>query len=161
MSKRNSIVLTEEDLHFIVEESVKQYMINEGVWGGIQNMYNGYKNRNFNFAQQYQTGKVAGDFQKGYNIAYKGIQKMIAAANRVNNKDIEAALSNITDQMKTANDNFQAMAQKTSDKRGIEWDVATPDAWRQQQQPGGGSQPQRQPGGGNGTQRRYGASSTT
>ena len=86
---------------------------------------------------------------------------MIAAANRAGNNEIEAALANITDQMKTANDNFQAMAQKTSGKQNIDWSVATPNEWRQQQQPGGGGQPQQQPGGGNGTQRRYGASSTT
>lgn len=37
MEKRQ-IRLTEQDIHFLVEEAVKEYMIQEGFFGGMKNL---------------------------------------------------------------------------------------------------------------------------
>lgn len=41
---KNVIRLTEADLHYLVNESVREYLIQEGLLDGMSNLWNGVKN---------------------------------------------------------------------------------------------------------------------
>jgi hypothetical protein len=66
MSK--TIKLTEQDLRFLVENTVQAYIVNEdvneGVWGGMKNVFNGNIR---NFMQNYRNGSQASDVSKYCN----------------------------------------------------------------------------------------------
>lgn len=126
MNKRNEIVLSEEDLHFIVEESVKQYMINEGMWGGVQNVLAGFGNGNLNIRGTYKAGKYASTFNSAAQKASDAIDQMMTVAQQTRNQPISTALNKIKGQIGRAAKNFSAMAQNVAKPQNINMQVKNP-----------------------------------
>lgn len=123
------IRLTEQDLHFLVEEAVKGYLVengmDEGVWGGLKNVWNGVfgrnadgqRNGNFNFAQTYQAGNWASSFAKYEKQVQKIIKKMIQVARNSNNKKVVIDLYNVSEQFENTAKEFNEMAKRVASTR--------------------------------------------
>ena len=58
MEKNKPIQLTEQDLHMLVEDSVRTYLkengMEEGIWGGLKNVASGMRQGNFFIGQNYK-----------------------------------------------------------------------------------------------------------
>ena len=111
MEKRQ-IQLTEQDLHFLVEDAVKEYMIQEGLWGGLKNVWQGAKQGNLNVASTYKTGSWASSFGKYEQQVQRIIGKMQQIANSSGNQGLASSLDNISQQFSQAavNFNFSVLA---------------------------------------------------
>ena len=79
---KKQIQLTEQDLRFLVEDAVKEYMIQEGLWGGLKNlgqvgtqtMKNGINNIGNGIANGIANkyNKIANGFTNGVNKIANG-----------------------------------------------------------------------------------------
>ena len=97
---KKQIVLTEQDLHMLVEDAVKTYLVNEGVdegwWGGVQNALHGafgrndqgQRNWNFNFGQTYRSGRDASSFKSYLQQVESAIEGMKQVATKTGNQEI-------------------------------------------------------------------------
>jgi hypothetical protein len=96
---KKPIRLTEQDLHFLVENAVQAYLVNEdvneGVWGGLKNVWNGMKQGNLNVGQTYNSGNLSSNFQKFANQAQEAIKGMMEIANNTNNPQISRYLTQV------------------------------------------------------------------
>ena len=113
------IRLTEQDLHFLVEETVKGYLrengMQEDVWGGLKNAWNGVVNHgNFNLGDSYKSGNWASSFQKYGQEAQKNIGQMQRIAQSSNNIPIASSLSKINQNIGASIQNYNQMAQDVS-----------------------------------------------
>lgn len=109
------IVLTEQDLHMLVEDAVKTYLVNEGieegVWGGLGNaMYgafgkgNSFMNGMKNFKQNYQNGKLATDMQKYAQKIAPYLSKMSALATSMGDEELAGDLEDVQSKLKMVGD---------------------------------------------------------
>ena len=109
------IRLTEQDLHFLVEEAVKGYLVEngmgEGVWGGLKNVWNGVKRGNLNVRTTYKTGNWASSFQKYVYQVEELIEKMQEIAQKSGNFQIVEDLNSVMDQFFETAQAFNKMAQ--------------------------------------------------
>ena len=115
------IRLTEQDLHFLVEEAVRGYLrengMQEGVWGGLKNIWNGVKQGNFNVGTTYKTGNWASSFQK-YEQQVQGIiQKMQQVAQKSGNQQVVSDLAAVSKQFSTTAQAFNQMAQNAANTK--------------------------------------------
>ena len=104
----SKIRLTEEDLHMLVEDAVKAYLVNEDMWGGLKNAWQGafgkndqgQRNYNFNLGQTYRSGNLSSSFNSYVQQAGKAIQGMQTIAKETgNNKlvsDLDTVFVNLT-----------------------------------------------------------------
>jgi len=143
------IQLTEQDLHFLVEDAVKNILkengMEEGIWGGLKNAWQGAKQGNLNVASTYKTGNWASSFFKYEQQVQKIIQKMQQVANTSGNQELASSLDNISMQFSQAAANFNQMAQNAANaKPQINTQVQNAFAQPQQQQAQGNGQQQPQ-----------------
>lgn len=128
--RNQQIRLTEEDLHILVEDAVKSYLINEGIeegfWGGVKNAWNGMKGGNFNVKTNYRVGNWASSFNNYAQQAQNAIAQMQQIAQQSNNKPISTALGQIAKQMQKAAQNFTQMAQNVARPQSIDTTVKNP-----------------------------------
>ena len=128
--RNQQIRLTEEDLHMLVEDAVKSYLMNEGIeegfWGGVKNAWNGMKGGNFNVGQTYKAGNWASSFNNYAQQAQNAIAQMQQIARQSNNKPISTALGQIAKQMQKAAQNFTQMAQNVARPQSIDTTVKNP-----------------------------------
>lgn len=128
--RNQQIRLTEEDLHMLVEDAVKSYLINEGIeegfWGGVKNAWNGMKGGNFNVKTNYRVGNWASSFNNYAQQAQNAIAQMQQIAQQSNNKPISTALGQIVKQMQKAAQNFTKMAQNVARPQNIDTTVKNP-----------------------------------
>jgi len=113
------IRLTEQDLHFLVEESVKGYLrengMQEDVWGGLKNAWNGVVNHgNFNLGTTYKTGNWASSFQKYAQQVAGIIQKMQVIAQKSKQDQIYNDLASVRDQFFKTAQAYNQMAQNAA-----------------------------------------------
>ena len=112
------IRLTEQDLHFLVEEAVKGYLVEngmeEGVWGGLKNVWNGMKNLNFNVGQTYNSGNLSSNFQKLANQAQEAINGMIEIANSTKNPQISRYLTQVNKTIDSSVTYFNNVSQQVA-----------------------------------------------
>ena len=112
------IRLTEQDLHFLVEEAVKGYLIengmDEGVWGGLKNVWNGVKQGNLNVGTTYKAGNWASSFQKYEQQVQKIIQQMQQVAQESGNQQVVNDLNTVSQQFSTTAKEFNQMAQNVA-----------------------------------------------
>jgi hypothetical protein len=112
------LVLTEEDLHLLVEDAVKMYLtegdLEEGWWGGVQNAWYGAKGGNFNLKTNYRVGNWASSFNKYAQQAQSAIAEMQQIATSSNNKPIATSLGQIAKQMQKVADGFNQMARNVA-----------------------------------------------
>jgi hypothetical protein len=103
---RRQVRLTEQDLHMLVEDAVRTYLVNEGieegVWGGLGNaMYgafgrgNSFMNGMKNFKQNYQNGNLASDMQKYAQKIYPYLSKMSALATSMGDNKLAEDLEDL------------------------------------------------------------------
>ncbi len=97
---KKQIVLTEQDLHMLVEDAVRVYLqengMDEGIWGGVKNVtqqgYNAVRNGLKNFGKQvkgygnqiktqYQQGSAQQDLKNVNNALIPMVQKGILDQN--------------------------------------------------------------------------------
>lgn len=116
MEKRQ-IQLTEQDLHFLVEDAVREYMIQEGLWGGLKNVWQGAKQGNLNVASTYKTGSWASSFGKYEQQVQRIIGKMQQIANSSGNQELASSLDNISQQFSQAAVNFNQMANNVANAK--------------------------------------------
>ena len=140
----DKIRLTEQDLHMLVEDAVRQYFINEeidemswaGLKGGVQNAWNGafgtnangQRNFNFNVGQTFRSGRDASAFNSYVGQAEQAIKGMIGIANNTKNQklsqDLQAIidnLNNVSGELKTQADNIAAGNRKNLGKVNNPW----------------------------------------
>lgn len=112
------IRLTEQDLHFLVEESVKGYLrengMQEDVWGGLKNAWNGVKQGNLHIGTTYKTGNWASSFQKYAQQVAEIIQKMQGIAQKSGNQQIFKDLDSVKKQFFNTAQAFNQMAQNAA-----------------------------------------------
>ena len=115
---KRQIQLTEEDLHFLVEDAVKTYLkengMEEGVFGGLKNVWQGVKQGNLNVGQTYKSGKLASNFQSYAQQAMQAIQGMTQIANQTGNQQIQKYLSQVYDTLSYTIRFFNNVAQKVA-----------------------------------------------
>jgi len=118
---KNIIKLTEQDLHFLVEEAVKGYLVengmDEGVWGGLKNVWNGAKQGNFNVGTTYKAGNWASSFQKYEQQVQKIIQQMQQVAQKSGQQQIYQDLASVSQQFSTTAQEFNQMAQNAANAK--------------------------------------------
>ena len=87
------IQLTEQDLHFLVEDAVREYMIQEGLWGGMKNL-----------AQKGTQAMGNGLSNMGRGIANKAQNAYNSAKERATNayNNVAGAATNAYNNVKTA-----------------------------------------------------------
>ena len=94
------IQITEQDVHFLVEDTVRRYLkengMEEGIWGGLKNVWQGVKQGNLNVGQTYKSGNLASNFQGYAEQAMKAIQGMSQIANQTGNQQIQKYLSQVS-----------------------------------------------------------------
>ena len=99
MENNKPIQLTEQDLHVLVEDTVKNILkengMEEGVWGGLKNVWKGVKQGNLNVGQTYNSGNIASNLQKYAEMAQKGLKGMMTIANQTGNRQILGYLNNV------------------------------------------------------------------
>ena len=110
----NKVVITESELHDLVNESVKAYLNenseDEGVWGGIKNAFNGVMNGNFNLGRTYKTGNWASSFEKYARQAGAAIGGMEQIAYKTKNTELVNSLSQIYKQISQQTREFRRLA---------------------------------------------------
>lgn len=112
------MILSEQELHQLVEESVKIYlvengMINEfmdGVKGGLSNVWQGVKSGNLNVAANYGAGKQSSQFAKFANQAQQAIDQMNKLAKQMKNQQVCQYLDNASKTIKQTAQMFQKQA---------------------------------------------------
>ena len=141
------IQLTEQDIHFLVEDAVKNILrengMEEGIWGGLKNVWQGAKQGNLNVASTYKTGNWASSFAKYEQQVQQIIQKMQQVANNSGNQEIASSLDNISMQFSQAAANFNKMAQNAANTKP-QVNTQVQDAFAQPQQQSQGNAQQQQ-----------------
>jgi len=112
------IQLTEQDLHMLVEDTVssilKENGVEEGVWGGLKNVWQGAKQGNFNVGQTYNSGNIASNFQKYAQQAMQAIRGMSQIATDTGNKQIDVYLAQVMDTLNNTVKFFNNTASKVA-----------------------------------------------
>lgn len=116
--EKKTIQLTEQDLHMLVENTVriliKENGMEEGVWGGMKNAYNGIKSGNFNIGQTYNSGKISSNFSNFANQAMTAINEMIKIANSTGNQQISRYLTQVNKTIGNSVNSFNAASQEVA-----------------------------------------------
>jgi hypothetical protein len=146
---KKPIRLTEQDLHFLVEEAVRGYIrengMQEGVWGGLKNAWNGVKQGNLHVGTTYKTGNWASSFQKYAQQVAGIIQKMQGIAQKSGNQQIYNDLTSVRNQFFKTAQAYNQMAQNAANtKPQFNTQVNSGFANNQQQTQGQQQQPQMQ-----------------
>jgi hypothetical protein len=144
---KKPIRLTEQDLHFLVEEAVRGYIrengMQEGVWGGLKNVWNGMKQGNLNVGQTYKAGNWASSFNKYEQQVQKIIQQMQQVAQKSGNQQVVSDLDTVSQQFTKTAQEFSQMAQNVANtKPQFNTQVNSGFANNQQQAQGQQQQPQ-------------------
>ena len=114
----NKVVITESELRWLVNESVKNSLLTEvGNWAGVKNAWNGLANGKFNVKKSFQTAKQAQTFQKYYNNAQKSITGMQQVLNNSNQPDLASKLQQVNAQLQQAANGFQQRAAQASGRQ--------------------------------------------
>ena len=123
---KNQIVLNEQDLHFLVEDAVKNYLVENGLeeinWGGMKNVLRGAfgkddqgeRNFNFNFRQTYNSGTIFSNFNKYAKQAITAINGMIEIANSTQNQQINTYLEQVKNTLNNTVDYFEKVARNVA-----------------------------------------------
>ena len=115
-----NLILTESELEFVVNESVKNVLLTEvGNMAGIRNAANGLMNGKFNVKKSFQTGKQAQTFQKYFNNAQKSIAGMQQVLNNSNQPDIAQRLQQVNGELLKAANGFQQRAAQASGRQQV------------------------------------------
>lgn len=114
--KKEQIQLSEQDLHFLVEEAVKEYMIQEGLWGGMKNLaQKGTQAMKTNMSNM---GKgIANKAQNAYNSAKTTVSNAYnnaanATSNAYNNVKTAYQQGSAQQDIQNVNKALQPMVQK-------------------------------------------------
>ena len=128
---KKQIRLTEQDLHMLVEDAVKTYLVKEGVdesvWGGLKNVWQGAKNWNFNVGQTYRAGNWASSFNNYAQEAQSALQEMITIARQTKNPTIAKELTNIKTMLGRAAAGYTKMANQVA--KGTPMNTSVQDPW--------------------------------
>ena len=113
--KNKPIQLTEQDLHFLVENAVQVYLTenetDEGFWGGMKNAWNSAMSGNFNLGKAYKSGNWASSFKKYADQANTIIGNMQKIAYNSGNNNLAASLNRIVQQLYQVSNSFEQNAQ--------------------------------------------------
>lgn len=117
MRNDKTIVLSEQDLHYLVEDSVKNIMVKEGIWSGIKNSARSMFNGNFrNMGQAYSQGSWAGSINRYYQTAANGLQGMQKIMQKSGDQQASNVIQQIMQNLSNVVQNYQAIARNTSNK---------------------------------------------
>lgn len=132
--RNQQIRLTEEDLHILVEDAVKSYLINEGIeegfWGGLRNVWQGAKRKNFNVGQTYKAGSWASSFNSCATTAQNALEKMRTIAKETKNPTIAKQLGSIKKMLGRAAAGYTKMAAQVA--KGTPMNTSVQDPWEAQ-----------------------------
>lgn len=119
---KKQIVLTEQDLHMLVEDAVRVYLkengMEEGIMGGLQNVWQGAKNLNFNVGANYKAGNLASNFAKYAQQAQNAMEQMRQIAQSTNNNQISTYLGRVSKTLEKTVGMFNQTAQKIAQGNG-------------------------------------------
>lgn len=119
---KKQIVLTEQDLHMLVEDAVRVYLqendMGEGIMGGLQNVWQGAKNFNFNMGANYKAGNLASNFAKYAQQAQNAMEQMRQIAQSTNNNQISTYLGRVSKTLEKTVGMFNQTAQKIAQGNG-------------------------------------------
>lgn len=150
MNKKQTIQLTEQDLHMLVEDAVRTYFINEdmdeGVWSGMKNVARGVGNGNFHMMQNYRSGSYAGSIQKYGQQAQNALSQFKNILDKSGSQQIGQQVQTISQELGKIMANYQQIATQASNKQSVQQtaDNAQQDAQgaASNQTPQGGATPQ-------------------
>ena len=120
------IRLTEQDIHTLVEDAVRSYLVNEGVdegfWGGVSNAMHGafgkngqgQRNFNFNLGQTYRSGRDASSFAKYAQQAGTAIKGMKDIATNTGNKNVSNSLNTVAKNIQSVAQQYTTQAQNVA-----------------------------------------------
>jgi hypothetical protein len=132
MKNDKTIVLSEQELNALVEDSVKNIMIQEGIWSGIKNSARSLFNGNFrNMGQAYSQGSWAGSINRYYQTAASGLQGMQKIMQKSGDQQASNVIQQIIQNLSNVVQNYQSTARNTSNKAGM---VQSPKQMQQIQQ---------------------------
>jgi hypothetical protein len=140
----NRIKLTEQDLHILVEDAVKTYLMNEGIdetmMGGLKNVWHGafgkddqgQRNWNFNFGQNYRNGNFASSFEKYAQQATQALEGMKTMATSSKNTSINKYLDQIVSNIQNVSQQFSQQATNIANGQQLKMKRVT-NPWKQQE----------------------------
>lgn len=121
---KQQIQLTEQDLHFLVEDAVKVYLrengMEEGVWSGMKNMARGIGNGNFHMMQNYRSGSYAGSIQKYGQNAQKALSQFKNILDKSGAQQIGQQVQTISQELGKIMSNYQQIATQASNKQSVQ-----------------------------------------
>jgi hypothetical protein len=119
---RNQIVLSEQELHMLVEDSVRIYLqengVDEDVMGGLKNVWQGAKNLNFNVGANYKAGNLASNFAKYAQQVQNAIEQMRQIASATKNNQVSTYLGQVSKTLQKTVGMFNQTAQKIAQGNG-------------------------------------------
>lgn len=92
--------------------------IEEGMFGGLNNVWQGMKSGNFNVGQTYRASNISSNFQKYAQQAMLAIQQLSNIAKQTNNKQIVQYLNNVYSALEKTIPMFQKTAQNIAQGNG-------------------------------------------
>lgn len=115
----NKVVITESELHNLVNESVKAYLneMDEGIWGGIKNAARGIGNGNFHMMQNYRSGSYASSIQKYGQAAQKALGNFKNILDKSGAQQIGTQVANISQELGKIMANYQQIATNASNAK--------------------------------------------
>lgn len=140
----NRIKLTEQDLHILVEDAVRTYLMNEGIdetmMGGLKNAWHGafgkndqgQRNWNFNFGQNYRNGNFASSFEKYAQQATQALEGMKTMATSSKNTSINKYLDQIVSNIQNVSQQFSQQATNIANGQQLKMKRVT-NPWKQQE----------------------------
>lgn len=124
MKQEKVIRLTEQDLHMLVEDTVKIYLtendVEEGVWSGLKNAGRSLFNGNFrNLGTAYSQGSWAGSIQKYLQSAQTGLDGMYQIMYKSGDQEGAQVVAQIKQNLEQVAKNYQDIATNTSNKASM------------------------------------------
>jgi hypothetical protein len=137
-NRKRKITLTESDIHFLVENAVREIIkengMEEDAWGGIKNAFQGIRKGNWNLSNTYGAGNLASSFNNYYEKAKEGLQGMEKIAGKYDKGgQLSTNLANANKMIATVANSFNMQAKRVAlDKNQNNMNVVNP--WQQQRQ---------------------------
>ena len=126
----NQVVITESELHDLVNESVKLYLNenaeDETFWGGLKNAAYGFGRGNWNVRQNFKVGNQASSFNKYATTANNAISKMMEIAKETQNATIATSLNSIYKNIQKVADAFTKEAKRLAGPQDYRMTVNNP-----------------------------------
>ena len=109
-----TISLTESEFRALVLESVKNVMMNEGIWGGLKNAAKAGVNLR-HIPTAYELGSLKQDYAKAYKRAFKALQDLEEVSFRNGDNDMREMIGGMLTRMADIRYDIENRAKDSTD----------------------------------------------